>query len=208
MADPARLTIYGVPRSRGIRTIWMAEELAIPFEIVETPMGPEGTKSESFRKLNPNGQIPVIRDGSLVLWESLAINLYLAKRHPGPLGPKDVDEDGLMTMWSFWASNIEPHGMAVIYNRIVLPEAERDEAKVTAALEALEAPLGVLDEALAATGFLVGGRFTAADLNVACVIFYLRAVPDMIARFPRVKDWYDKAMARPAAVKAFARRGD
>jgi glutathione S-transferase len=208
MANPVLTTIYGVPRSRAIRTIWMAEELAIPFEIVEVPMGPEGTKSESFRKLNPNGRIPALRDGNLVLWESLAINLYLAKKHPSPLGPKDVGEDALMTMWGFWGVNeVEPHAAAVLYSRI-RPEAERDEAKAQAALTTLEAPLTVLDDALAATGYLVNDRFTVADLNLACVLFYLRVVPEFVERFPRVKDWYAKAMSRPAAERAFARRGD
>ena len=208
MASPVT-TIYGVPRSRAIRTIWMVEELAIPFEIVEVPMGPEGTKSDSFRKLNPNGKIPALRDGSLVLWESLAINLYLAKKHPSPLGPKDGDEDALMTMWGLWAVNeVEPLAATVLYHRAVYPEPERDEAKVTAALAALEGPLTVLDEALAATGYLVKDRFTVADLNLACVLFYLRVVPDFLARFPRAKDWYAKAMKRPAAERAFARRGE
>jgi glutathione S-transferase len=209
MATGTVTTIYGPARSRAIRNIWMAEELGIGFELVDVPFGPEGTRSESFLKLNPNGHVPALRDGDLVLWESLAINLYLARKHGGPLGPKDVREEGKFLMWSFWAATeVEPHGMQVLYNRIVLPEEQRDESKALAALEALKPPLHVLDEALAETGQLVDTRFTAADLNVACVLFYLRAAPDFMAQYPRVKAWYDKSMARPAAKRAFARRGD
>ena len=102
-----------------------------------------------------------MEDGGLVLHESLAINLYLAKKHGGPLAPTNVAEDGLMGMWSLWAATeVEPHSLSIAQNG---PSA--------AALDAVRGPFAVLDEALA-DGFLVGGRFTVADINVAEVVRY------------------------------------
>src|SRR5262249_34009388 len=89
--DPsAMLTIYGVYRSRASRNLWLAGELGIPFKHVPViqryritdPAAVDGllhTKSPEFLRLNPNGHVPSIEDDGLVLHESLAINLYLAR---------------------------------------------------------------------------------------------------------------------------------
>lgn len=205
------LKIYGVARSRAIRTLWMAEELDIPYEHVPvTPgAGPNGSRTPEFLAVNPNGHVPAIDDDGTIIVESLAINLHLAHRYGGPLSPKDVSEDGRMTMWGFWAATeVEPHAVQAMYNRIFYPPENRSERDVTAALAALEAPMAVLDSALAAGGgYLVGKRFTVADLNMASVLFYLRVVPDFVAKFPHAKAMYEAAMARPAAQRAFAMRG-
>jgi len=107
------LTIYGVYRSRTSRNIWLANELGIPFKQVPImqhyrlkepiPAGVVHTRSPEFLTVNPNGHIPSIDDDGLVLHESLAINLYLAKKHGGPLAPATVAEDGEMAMWSLCA---------------------------------------------------------------------------------------------------------
>jgi glutathione S-transferase len=69
--------------------------------------------------------------------------------------------------------------------------------------------MGGLAAALAAGGgHLMGGRFTVADLNVACVAFYLRAVPDFVARWPAIRDWYAAATARPGFREMLRLRGD
>jgi glutathione S-transferase len=167
------LTIYGVYRSRASRNIWLANELGIPFKLapvmqlyrlaLEAAEGILNTKSLAYLKINPNGRVPSIDDDGLVLHESLAINLYLAKKHGGPLAPADLVEDGQMTMWALWAANeIELNAVTVLIHRVARPPAERDPRLAQAAIDALRAPFAVLDQALA-TGYLVGGRFTVAD---------------------------------------------
>ena len=117
------ITIYGVHRSRASRNIWLAHELGIPFKLVPVmqhyrlkepiPADIVHTKSPSFLKVNPNGHVPTMEDDGLVLHELLAINLYLAKKHGGPLAPANVTEDGLMGMWSLWAvTEVEPHSLS------------------------------------------------------------------------------------------------
>ena len=96
--------------------------------------------------MNPNGHIPAIDDDGLVLNESLAINLYLAKKHGGPLAPANLAEDGQMGMWALWAAiEVEPHSLAVLNHRVGKPPAERDPKIAAAAIEALRAPFAVLD---------------------------------------------------------------
>lgn len=211
------LTIYGVYRSRASRNIWLANELGIPFKHVpviqayrladpDAPGAPLHTRSPAFLKINPNGHIPSITDDDLVLHESLAINLYLAKKHGGPLAPANVGEDGLMTMWSLWAATeAEPHTIQVLYHRAAKPPEERDPKTANAAVEALRAPFAVLNAALA-DGHLVGRRFTVADINVAEVIRYALPAPELFEAAPRVKAWLTACHARPAFKAMMAER--
>ena len=72
------LKIYGIPRSRAFRTLWMAKELGLEYENI--PIDTQGgSRAPDFLKINPNGHIPAIDDDGFVLCESMAINLYLAK---------------------------------------------------------------------------------------------------------------------------------
>ncbi|MBM3522890.1 MAG: glutathione S-transferase family protein [Alphaproteobacteria bacterium] len=194
------LKIYGIPRTRTARTLWMAHELGIPYELVRTAPPDGDTRKPAFLAINPNGQVPTIDDDGLVLWESLAINLYLAKRHGGPLAPRDLREDAQMTMWTVWAgTTFEPDAHEVVVHTINLPPEKRDATKLASSIEKLQAPLRALETSLSAGGgHLVGNRFTVADLNVACVAFYLRAAPQALAGFPAVAAWYRAATDRAA----------
>ena len=216
------VTIQGVYRSRASRNIWLCNEMGLPFvhvpviQAYRLPNNGAGhagvtTQSPAFLALNPAGQIPVVEDDGLVLTESLAINLYLAKKHvgahAGALGPKDLAEDGLMTMWSFWAAtSAEPHTIEILYNRVGKPPEERDAAKADAAIAALQRPFAALDKALAKTGFMVGGRFTVADINVAEVMRYARPAPELFATAPHVDAWLSACHARPAFKAMMAAR--
>lgn len=211
------LTIYGVYRSRASRNIWLANELGIPFTLVPVmqlyrlpPATAEGvlhTKSPEFLKVNPNGHIPSIDDDGLVLHESLAMNLYLAKKHGGPLAPANLAEDAQMTMWALWAANeVETNALTVLNHRVGKPPAERDPKLATAAIEALRAPFAVLDKHLAATGYVVGGRFTVADINTAEIFRYAMAAPELFDAAPRVKAWLAACHARPAFKAMMAKR--
>jgi glutathione S-transferase len=199
------VTIYGVHRSRASRNIWLAHELGIPFKQVPVvqryrlkepiPADIVHTKSPSFLKINPNGHIPTMEDDGLVLHESLAINLYIAKKHGGPLAPANLAEDGLMSMWALWAmTEVEPHSLSIAQN-----------GPSPAALETLRGPFAVLDEALG-DGFLVGSRFTVADINVAEVVRYADSATDLFKAAPRVKAWFEACRGRPAYRKMWEAR--
>ncbi|MBI3503699.1 MAG: glutathione S-transferase family protein [Proteobacteria bacterium] len=213
------LTIYGCYRSRASRNIWMANELGIAFKHVPViqagrvadPLAqgaPINTKSPEFKKINPNGQIPSIDDDGLVLNESLAINLYLARKNGGPLAPASVAEEGLFASWTLWAATeIEPHSILVLYNLVGKPPAERDAKVAAAAIEALRSRFAVLDQALAAGGgHVVGGRFTAVDVNLAEVFRYAMPAGELFAAAPNVKAWLAACHARPAFKSMMAAR--
>ena len=100
--------LYGSYRSRATRNLWLAEEAGFTLEMkqvwqayrlsqADAPDAPFNTRSPDFLKMSPMGAIPVLVDGDLVLSESLAINLYLARQHGGELGPRDEAENARMT---------------------------------------------------------------------------------------------------------------
>ena len=204
------LTIYGIPRSRAIRTLWMAHELAVPYTLVEVPPGADGSRKPEFLAINPNGHVPFIDDDGLVLWESMAINLHLARKHGGPLAPATLNEDSLATMWTIWAANeLEPPASQAMMHTFMLPEPDRVPGLKAAALAQVENPLLVLEATLARNeGYVMGDRFTVADLNLACCVFYLRMNPEALVDKPAIREWYQAALSRPAARTAFALRGD
>ena len=204
------VTLYGVTRSRASRNIWLMNELGQPYEQVpviqayrlanpEAPDAPLNTRSPSFLAVNPNGHIPSMKDGDLVLNESLAINLYLARKFGGPLAPASLAEEGEVAMWTLWAATeAEPHAIQILYHRLMKQGDERKPELADAAVVALRQPFQVLNDALAANGHLVGGRFTVADINVAEVIRYASPAPELFEAAPHVKAWLAACQARPA----------
>jgi glutathione S-transferase len=213
------LKIYGVLRSRATRNVWLANELGVPFEHIpviqvyrlpkpDAPGAPFHTRSPDFVKVNPNAQIPVAVDENGVHTESLAINLYLAKKHGGPLGPANVVEDGQMTQWTLWAAtSVENDAITILYNRIGKPPAERDEKLALAAIEALRPKFAVLEKHLAANGgFIVGKRFTVADVNLAEIFRYAQPAPVLFDAAPHVKAWLSACQARPHFKAMMAKR--
>jgi glutathione S-transferase len=211
------LTIYGVYRSRAARAIWLANELGLAFKHVPVVQlyrlsgvaatTTLNTRSPEFLAVNPNGHIPAIDDDGLILSESLAINLYLAKKHGGPLAPADLAEDAQMTMWALWAAiEVEPHCINVLNHRLSKRPEERDPEVAAAAITALRAPLAVLDAALARSGYIVGGRFTVADINTAEVLRYAMPAPELFEAAPRVRAWLAACHARVAFKAMMATR--
>ncbi len=151
------LKLYGRARSRADRNLWLLFELNAPFEQVEviqpvyvTSPDQVSSRSASYMKINPNGRVPVLEDDGVVIWESLAINLYLARKFGGPLAPNGLVEEGHTAMWSLWAANeCEQLGAQVVVHRVNKPPAEREPAKADAAVAQLRAPFAVLNGALA-----------------------------------------------------------
>ncbi|MDE1992770.1 MAG: glutathione S-transferase family protein [Rhizobiaceae bacterium] len=214
------LTIYGVYRSRASRNYWMALELGLEFESepviqahrLANPIAADAqinTMSPAFLAINPMGMIPSIRDGDLVMHESLAINLYLARKYGGPLAGKTVEEEGLMSMWTMWAATeVEPHSVAVvrIYDN-AQETSEAGKAGIAVASRSLKKPLDVLEKHLQNQDYLVGNRFTAADLNLAEVLRYAQTEQALFDSRPKVKSWIERCQARDAYKAMQATRG-
>ena len=162
------IKLYGTAMSRAGRSLWALEEVGIQYEQVLVAE----TRKPEYLKINPNGHVPTLDDNGTIIWESMAINLYLAEKYgKAPLWPSTVEGHGACYQWSLWAMlEVEGPMFDVFKNRILLPADERDEKAAVAGLEKIKAPLKVLDDHLQRSEYLLGKEFTIADLNVASVL--------------------------------------
>ena len=200
----SKLRIYGIARTRAFRALWMAEELGLDYRHVPIEIGPAGARKPEYLAINPNGRLPAIEDDGFRLWESLAITLYLAKKH-GQLYPTTLESEARAWQWSLWAVQEVDRGVNIwSLHAVRLPPQERDPQRRAEALKVLEAPFKVLEGALAGRPYLLGEEFTVADLNVAAVIS--RAVDMDLSATPRLAQWLERCLERPAARTALALR--
>ena len=205
------ITLYGVYRSRATRPVWLLTELGMDFTHVpviqsyrladpKSADAPLNTATPSFLAINPSGQIPVYDEDGLVLTESLAITLHIARAYGGALGPQDLAETAQMEQWSlFAATSVETPALEILY--IIGDGGDKTpegQASIAVNAEKLRRPLARLQAHLAGHDWLVGDRFTAADINVAEVVRYAQGHPSLLAEFPAVKIWAERCQARPA----------
>ena len=197
------ITLYGSSRSRATRCAWALEEIGAKYER-NALAEPGALKSADYLKINPAGKAPSLTDGDLKMFESLAINLYVAKNYgKAPFWPADKKDQARAEMWTLWAATeAEPRAIGMLIERVFKPEDKRDPAKAAALEEELKPRMDVLNQSLAGKDNLLGKDFTVADLNVASVV--AAAVPakfDM-GPYPHVDRWLKSAMARPAFQKS------
>ncbi len=198
------LKLYGATNSRALRSIWCLEEVGADWELVKTNFMGDSKKPE-YLALNPNGRVPTLVDGDLVLWESMAINLYLGRKYGGDLWPASEADQARAIQWSFWGiTEFEPHLLAILIHRIMLPEDKRNPKLADAGERDIARPLKVLEAHLENREHLLGGAFSIADLNVVSVLSMAGLVGLDISAYPRVQKWLAAATSRPSMGKAQA----
>ncbi len=164
----------------------MLEELGVPYQLVPKRFGGIETRTPEFLALNPNGKVPLLVDGSAVVWESLAINHYLARKYDGGLQPSSPETCGQAYRWSFWAmGEFEGPIDSVARFGAVLPDGWAGPA------------LSVLDRALVTADWLVERRFTVADLNVAVMFRRPKLARVDRAPFAALQAWLERCESRP-----------
>ena len=198
------IKLYGIPRSRTARVLWMLEELQVPYELVPVSFIGESRKPE-YLKINPNGHVPALQDGDLTLFESLAINLYLARKYDKGLWPKTVEGEAKAYQWSIWAmTELEEPLLTVLMNRAFLPEAQRDAKKAADGAERFKTPLDVLEGQLT-SDWLAGKEFSVADLNVASVLGWANL--GGLELTPKAQAWLGRCTARPGYARFLTKMG-
>jgi glutathione S-transferase len=191
------LTIYGSHRSRTMRVLWMAAELGLDYTHVPLAFNDPALKGAAFLRINPAGAVPAIVDDGFALTESLAINLYLAKKYGvgDTLYPSTPEGEAEAWRWSLWAQgHLEPFVQRdALLADLRAAIGEHGRVAVARALAHLERFLGERP-------WLVGDDFTVADLNVAAVLSPSRAEHLPLSDYPKVKAWLSRCYGRPAAV--------
>jgi glutathione S-transferase len=206
------LKIYGTAASRAARPLWVAHEMALDYEHIALPYVGGATRTPEFLAINPNGRIPVVDDGGVLVWESMACVLYLAERFKSPdlplLAAQNHAEQAEILRWSFWVvTECEKDALAFLMHRIMMPAERRKPQLATDAERHLLGPLRVLEQHLQGRSYLAGERFTVADICVASVLAWVQGAASLMAQCPAVDEWLKRCLARPAyrAVRLMAK---
>jgi glutathione S-transferase len=194
---------YGSPMSSAGRTHLMLEECGVPYEYHRTNLRDPAVKAE-FAKINPSGKIPFLVDGDLRIPESVAINFYLAEKYAPALWSTDLLERAHIYRWSLWGiSTLQHEALRVLHHVMVLPPEERSTFEVAHGKQNCQRNCDHLEQAMPDSGFLVGNRYTVADLNVASVVNLVTAM-GAATLGPRTQAWMAATKARPAWQKVAA----
>ncbi len=182
--------------------IWLANEIGIPYEHIPVTFSvPDAQCKEPwYVALNPNARVPTIDDNGFVMWESAAINLYLAENYQNALYPSTPQGRGRMLQWTFFVANdVEPALTTLFRNRIFYPPEQRSAAVADQAEETLRTKLAILEQQLVKSRFFGGDRWDMADFMIASVLYVLTRLKLDLAAYPRLDAWLTASISRPAA---------
>ncbi|WP_165672638.1 glutathione S-transferase [Metapseudomonas otitidis] len=199
------LKIWGRKNSSNVRkALWAAEEVGVAYEPIDAG-GAFGLVNEpAYRAMNPNGLVPVIEDGDLVLWESNAVVRYLAARYAaGTLYPEDPAVRAVGDKWMDWTSTtLAPAFRELFWGTVRTPPAERDPACIAAALARCSELLALPEQALAKQPYLSGEALAMGDIPLGCFIYAWFEMPIERPPQPALADWYERLKVRPAYRRA------
>jgi len=201
------LTLYGFPRSRSTRVLWMLEELGADYEYRKVDLGAGEGQHPAYLALNPAGKVPTLVDDGFVLTESVAILTYLGDRFPeaGLLPPAGSHERAKYLQWAcFVISELEQPLWTMAKHKFALPKEKRVADIFETAAWEFERAAATLAAGLQGRDYLVGEGFTTADLLAAHTLAWATAFKLPLTR-PLVADYARHQLGRAAWQRARAR---
>ena len=193
------MRLYHVPNTRSNRVLWLLEEIGAPYDL--TLMTPDERRGEDHVTRHPLGRVPVIEDEDGFVFESLAILLHIADLHPdaGLIPPVGSHDRALVYQWSvFGMTELEPAVLEVFVAR-----RREDKERIDAGVESFREAAAVIEDALDEGDYLVGGRFSVADLVCGAVLSFARRA-ELTEGLPRIAAYLERLEARPARERAHA----
>ncbi len=194
------MKIYHAPNTRGIRVIWICEELEVPYELETVSFSPEFRDSPKWRAISPTGKLPALEDDGLTMFESGAMVQYILNRYGnGRLAPKPGSAaSGHHLQWCWFAeASLASWVEDFVYHTMIKPEAERLPAVVADARERARKSLDVVDAAVNGAQFLLGDEFTAADVMMGYTLMLTRHFKLLTDDHPHAAAYFHRLAARP-----------
>ena len=193
------MQLFWAPHSRALRALWMLEEIGAPYERVLVDIRAGQQETAAYRRINPMGKVPALRDGEATVAESGAVLTYLADRFPaaGLAPPLGDPRRGRYLQWLFFVSgSLEP----ALGEKLGKAPAN----KMQNGWGSYERVMQVIEEALAPGQWLLGTDFSAADVLLGVDLNYLCRIVQLIPETPAIGAYIDCCVARPAFQRAVA----
>ena len=194
------IEIYGPPGTSASRCYWALEEMGLPYKRQDFSFQKGDHKSAWFQALNPNGKVPVIKDGELVLYESVAINHYLAEKYAPSLLGTTLEDKAKVLQWGVWSvCEYQKNLIQLFIQEVFVPKERRDAKLIAACLKKAEPQTALLNEHLRTRNFMVGSEFSLADLHIASVAKIGMSVKIPYERYYNLNRFLMETLSRPAA---------
>ena len=195
------LTIYGRTNSVNVqKVLWCLEELALPYTRIDAGLEHGKNTEPWYLKLNPNGKVPLLTDGSFTLWESNTIVRFLAGKHGvGNLCPADLEARALAERWMDWQLSTLVYPVSIVFQNLIRrPVGERDAAAIERCTPEANRAMLLLDEHLTGSPYVAGDVFTMGDIPVGATAHRWLEIPG-IARpaLAAVRAWRARLAERP-----------
>ena len=193
------IKLYGSARSRAARCLWMLEELGLPYEHIDLAGLSAEEALRRVSTVNPIGKVPALEDGDIRLFESMAINLYLAANYGETLWPASAGDQGKATAWSIWGmTEMEPPLAQLFLERVMRTDEQKDRRNEARAIDTLVRPLNALEDHLSTSRYLLGDQFSVADLNLASVLTLMNRTEFDLSGYPTTDRWRQASYDRPS----------
>lgn len=198
------MKLYINPLSPNVRRVRLtAAVLGLPLEEKLVDFSKGEHKSPEYLALNPNGAVPTLVDGDVVLTESRAIMQYLAAKKPeSGLLPRDESARADVTRWQFWdAAHFSPALGSLTFEKIIKPMmgmGAPDQGKINEAIANFRRFAAVLNQRLEGRQYVAGNALTLADLTLASSLMYAQRTDTPLADFPNLDAWFSRLTALDA----------
>ncbi|MGH1481655.1 MAG: glutathione S-transferase family protein [Geminicoccales bacterium] len=195
------LKIWGRPNSINVQKVmWAIGELGLDHERVDVGGAFGGLDTDDYIKMNPNRKIPVVEDGSTIIWESHACLRYIAASYgAGGLWPSDPAERSIADRWMDWKiTTVLPHLHVCFWGLIRTKEVDRDMAAIEKAAEDVGGVWQLLNDHLAGKAFMLGDGLTMGDIPLGAAFYRYSSLPIKRPSLPHVEAWYERLQARSA----------
>jgi glutathione S-transferase len=193
------IKIYGDAGSGSLRRVTTAAKImGIELERVNVDLFKGESQTDEFKsRFNPHGLTPVLEDGDTIVWESSAINLYLANKVNSPLVGTTQEERFQVLQWMFWSGEHWRTFTTTIFNERVgktVMGLPRDESLIEFAEGKIRAAAKVLDQHLEGREFMVGNALTLADIDIAAPFSQVDRAKLPFREYPNLTAWHDNLL--------------
>jgi glutathione S-transferase len=198
------IEVWGRRSSSNVqKVVWALDELGLEFNRHTVGGSFGGNREPEYLKMNPNGLVPVLRDGEITMFESNAIVRYLAARHgEGTLRPKDTKGLAAAEQWMEWQNlNVAMPISTIFMNEVRFTKMQRDPNKIAAAEANLAKVLPIADHALASSQWFAGDSFSYGDVVMGVLYWRYFKIGGKTIDLPNIRRWFEALQQRPAYKK-------
>jgi glutathione S-transferase len=197
-------TVWGRRNSSNVqKVLWALEEAGVDYEQHSVGGSFGGTDTREFRKMNPNGLVPVVKDGTLTIYESHAIVRYIAKRYGrGTIMPRGNRAFALAEQWMEWSiSTFNPPLNGIFWNKIRVPADQCNADDVKASEKRIAEVIKIVDRGLGRKPWLTGKHFSYGDIPLGILYWRYKCLDTTHARVRNLDRWFEQLQERPAYQK-------